>query len=162
MKLSPAIKLFLLVSIALSLGCAKTEQDFCKYLSLEETQEFDATISSTEMRQTERILYCVYKNEASDRLFISLDQALKYSSKDFLEVLAKNSPEKVEEIITLPSTGIDAAALFLGNDDELKLDFLLAQNSKYSVTIRAHDVTSADADKVDKLKSIAVMVLSRI
>ena len=162
MKLSPAIKLFLLVSIALSLGCAKTEQDFCKYLSLEEAQEFDATISSTEMRQTERILYCVYKNEASDRLFISLDQALKYSSKDFLEVLAKNSPEKVEEIITLPSAGIDAAALFLGNDDELKLDFLLAQNSKYSVTIRAHDVTSTDTDKVDKLRSIAAMVLSRI
>ena len=162
MKLSPAIKLFLLVSIALSLGCAKTEQDFCKYLSLEEAQEFDATISSTEMRQTERILYCVYKNEASDRLFISLDQALKYSSKDFLKVLANNSSEKYEKIISLSSADIDAAALFSGNDDELKLEFLLAQNSKYSVTIRAHDVTSTDTDKVDKLRSIAAMVLSRI
>ena len=162
MKLSLGIKLFLLVSIALSLGCSKAEQDFCKYLSLEETQEFDATISNTEMRQTERILYCVYKNEASDRLFISLDQALKYSSKDFLKVLANNSSEKYKKIISLSSADIDAAALYLGNDDELKLEFLLVQNSKYSVTIRAHDVTSTDADKVDKLKSIAAMVLSRI
>jgi hypothetical protein len=162
MKSSPGIKIFLLVIIALSSGCAKTEQDFCKYLSLEEAQGFDETITNAEMRQTKRILYCVYKNEASDRLFISLDQALKYSSKDFLEVLANNSPEKYEEIITLPGVGIDAAALFLGNDDELKLDFLIAQNSKYSVTIRAHDVISTDADKMDKLRSIAATVLSRI
>ena len=85
------IKLVLLVFLALLAGCAESEQDFCQYLSVEEAQAFDPNIYAAEMRQTERILYCVYKDDTSDRLFISLDRALKYSPEAFLQVVAKNS-----------------------------------------------------------------------
>jgi len=156
------IKLVLLVFLALLAGCAEPEQDFCQYLSVEEAQAFDPNIYATEMRQTERVLYCVYKDDTSDRLFISLDRALKYAPKDFLQVVAKNSPEKNEDIVSLSNADIDAAALFLGNDDEMNLDFLIAQNSDYSVTIRAHDVTNASSAKIESLQKIAALVLSRI
>ena len=162
MHLTSGIKVVLMVFFALSVGCTETKQDFCKHLSLEEAQAFDPTISNTEMRQTKRILYCVYKNETSDRLFVSVDRAMKYSPKDFLKVLAKNSPDEYEEILSLSGAGIDSAALFLGNDDELQLDFLIAQNNEYSVTIRAREVTSTSSGKIDKLQSIATKVLSRI
>ena len=162
MHLTSGIKVVLMLFFALSVGCAETKQDFCKHLSLEEAQAFDPTISNTEMRQTKRILYCVYKNETSDRLFVSVDRAMKYSPKDFLKVLAKNSPDEYEEILSLSGAGIDSAALFLGNDDELQLDFLIAQNNEYSVTIRAREVTSTSSGKIDKLQSIATKVLSRI
>jgi len=162
MHLTSGIRVVLTLFFALSVGCTETKQDFCKHLSLEEAQAFDPTISNTEMRQTKRILYCVYKNDTSDRLFVSVDRAMKYSPKDFLKVLAKNSPDEYEEIVSLSSAGIDSAALFLGNVDELQLDFLISQNSEYSVTIRAREVTSTSSGKIDKLQSIATKVLSRI
>ena len=163
MRSKPGINFVLLLLVTLSAGCAETKLDFCKYLSLEEARVFDRTISNAEMRQTEKILYCVYKNETSDRLFISLDRALKYPPKDFLKVLAKNSPEKYEKIISLSGPGVDSAALFLGNDNyNLRLEFLIAQNSGFSVTMRAHDVTSTSSEKIYKLKDIATRVLSRL
>jgi len=162
MQFAIRIKLVLLVFLALLAGCAEPEQDFCQYLSVEEAQAFDSNIYAAEMRQTERILYCVYKDDTSDRLFVSLDRALKYAPEDFLQVVANNSPEKNEDIVLLSSAGIDAAALFLGDDDELNLDFLIAQNSDFSVTIRAHDVTNTSAAKINTLQKIAAMVLSRL
>ena len=158
-----SIGLVLLLTVSGLTGCAGTEQDFCQYLSLEEAQAFDRTISSTEMRQTERVLYCVYKSSSSDRLFVSLDRALKYSPEDFLKVVTKNSPEEFEKLMTFSESGIDTSVLFLGDEhDELELDFLISQDSEYSVTIRARDVTSKSLDKIDKLKELAKTVLSRL
>lgn len=163
MKMLLGIKLILLVFIWSLAGCAKTETDFCKYLSLEEVQVFDQSITSSEMRQTEKILYCVYRNDAADRLFISLDRALKYPPEDFLKVVAKNSPEEYEEIMTFSGADINTAALFLSDErNQLKLEFLISQNSEYSVTIRAHDLVSTNTDKITELKDIAKMVVSRI
>jgi len=156
-------KLAILAIITLPFGCAETKQDYCKFLTLQEAQVFDPSISKAEMRQTKKINYCVYKSSTSDKMFISVDRALSYPAREFFAVLAKNSPEKFDEIVSLPATGNETTALFLGNqDDQLKLDFLITQNSQYSVTIRAHDVTRTSSDKIDKLTAVASLVLSRL
>jgi hypothetical protein len=160
MRLRLGITLVLLAFIALSAGCAK--QDFCKYLSLREAQAFAPTITNAKMRQTKKLLYCVWGDGTSDKLFISLDRAMNHHPQEFLKVLAKNSPEENHEVVSIAGVGTEAAALFLGNAGQLKLDFLIAQNSKYSVAIRAPDVTASDSQEFIKLKEIASTVLSRI
>jgi hypothetical protein len=160
MRLRLSITLALVAAITLSAGCGK--QDFCKYVSLREAQAFAPSITNAKMRQTKRLLYCVWGDGTSDKLFISIDRALKYHPQDFLKVLAKNSPEEKYEVVSIAGVGTEAAALFLGNADPLKLDFLIAQNSKYSVTIRAPDVTAAHSQEFAKIKEIASTVLSRI
>ena len=162
MKLNVILKFILFIDIMFLVACSEPQQDFCKYLSIAEAQDFDPSISRTEMRQTKHILYCVYGDGLSDKLFISVDRPLKYSPEDFLKVLAKNSPEENEEIISFSDVGNNAAALFLGDDDQLDLEFLIAQNKKYSVTIRAHGVENTSSEKINKLKSFAAKVLSRI
>jgi len=87
---------------------------------------------------------------------------MDYKAVDFLSVVAKNSPEPDEELIRLFGIGTDAAALFLGENDEMQLDFLVVQNRDYSVTIRARDVTSSDSPEFEQLKEIAATVLSRL
>lgn len=156
------VKRVFLVVITLLVSCTGSKQDFCKYLSLSEAQVFDQTISNTEMRQTEFVLYCVYKDGSLDRLLVTLDRRMKSSVKKFFKVFAQNSPEKYNEIISLSVSGTDSAALFLGNGKELKLNFLIAQNSKHSVILRAIDVISTQDDKIDALDAIAKKVLSRM
>jgi len=151
-----------LVVCAWLAGCGQADQDFCQYLSLAEAQQFDPDISDANMRQTNGLLYCVWGDGKSDRLFISLDRAMDYKAVDFLSVVAKNSPEPDEELIRLFGIGTDAAALFLGENDEMQLDFLVVQNRDYSVTIRARDVTSSDSPEFEQLKEIAATVLSRL
>lgn len=160
MALRPNATLVLLAFVVLAAGCGK--QDFCKYLSLREAQTFAPTITNANMRQTKRLLYCVWGDGTSDKLFISIDRAMNNHPQDFLKVLAKNSPEEKHEVVSIAGVGTGAAALFLGNAEPLKLDFLIAQNSKYSVAIRAPDVTAAQSAEFGKLKEIASTVLSRL
>ena len=143
-------------------ACSGAEQDFCQYLSLSEAQAFDSSITTSEMRQTKLVLYCVWKAGSSDRLFLSLDRAIESGPREFLKVLAKNSPETHDEVITLSDVGGEGAALFLGDGDTLELEFLVAQNDRYSVTMRAPDVERKDAGKLDRLRQTARTVLSRL
>jgi hypothetical protein len=162
MSVARSIKLVTLLSITLLVGCIG-EKDFCKYLPLAEAQAYDPSISKTEMRQTKKILYCVYKSATSDRLFISMDTVMKHSPREFLKVLAKNSPEQYSEVRPLSGFSNDGAALFLGDEEnQLRLDFLIVQNRKYLVVIRAPDVMSTNSENLDKLNEIASKVLSRI
>lgn len=154
--------LYILASSMLLTACTGAEQDFCRYLSLDEARSFDPQITSAEMRQTELVRYCVWQAGVSDRLFISLDRALNYHPRDFLKVLAKNSPEENDEVVTLADTGNEGAALFLGDGADLELEFLVAQNGRYSVTIRAPNVERGSAAKLDRLSKIANTVLTRL
>lgn len=154
---------FLVLLPAIFLAGCSGEKDFCKYLSVAEARSFDPAITSTEMRQTELILYCVYKSPTSDILFVSLDTALKHSAVDFLSVIARNSPSRHDEIRPIPGFSNESAALFQGESrDQMKLEFLLAQNRDYSVFIRAHGVTDKSTGKMNKLVDIAAKVLSRL
>jgi len=154
------LTLVLSAFIALSAGCGK--QDFCKYLSLREAQAFAPTITTANMRQAKRLLYCVWSDGSSDKLFISLDGAMNHSPKEFLTVLGRNSPDESYEVVPIAGVGTEAAALFVGRAGRLSLDFLVAQNSKYSVVIRAPGITDSDSQEFIKLKDIASTVLSRI
>jgi hypothetical protein len=127
-----------------------------------EAQRFDATIREAAMRQTKGLLYCVWGDGRNDKLFVSLDGALDYRAAEFLSVVAKNSPEPDDEIVAVPGVGSDAAALFLGDDDAMALDFLIAQNSRYSITLRARGVTRADSPAFEELERIATTVLERL
>lgn len=143
-------------------ACSAGQQDFCQYLSLDEARAFDPNITASEMRQTPLILYCVWKAGPSDSLFLSLDRATESTPRDFLRVLAKNSPEDNTEVVSLSDVGGDGAALFLGDGAALDLDFLVAQNDRYSVTLRANKVRRQDTEKLDELRHIARTVLSRL
>ncbi len=155
-------RIVLLACLMLLAGCGRADPDYCQHLSLPEAQQFDADISESAMRQTEGFLYCVWGDGKSDELFISLNLARDYSSAEFLSVVAKNSPEPDEELVRLTGIGNDAAALFLGEDGKMQLDFLVAQNRDYSITIRAHDVASPDSERFAALKDIAATVLDRL
>jgi len=150
------------VGCTLLVGCADSKQDFCKYLTVEEARSFDSNIVVSEMRQTKGLLYCVWGDGKSDKLFISLDRAIDHSLSDFLKVVAKNSPEANQKVISVSGVGNEAAALFLGDDGRMALEFFISQNSKYSITIRAPDVNSVDSKKFSRLKEIADMILPRI
>ena len=77
-------------------------------------------------------------------------------------MVAKNSPEANQKVISVSGVGNEAAALFLGDDGRMALEFFISQNSKYSITIRAPDVKSVDSKKFSRLKEIADMILPRI
>ena len=156
-------KRFVLMVLSIVLvGCAEPKQDFCQYLSIEEARAFDSDIAVSSMRQTKGLLFCVWSDGASDRLFVSLDRAMDYSPTDFLAVLAANSPEKHQEVVTVSTVGNQAAALFLSDDKPVMLEFLISQNNRHSVTIRAPGVERSDAEKLAALKQIADTVLSRL
>jgi hypothetical protein len=114
------------------------------------------------MQQTKRLLYCVWGDGTSDELFISLDRAMNDSPKEFLQVLAKISPEETYEVGSIAGVGTEAAALFSGNAGQLRLEFLLAKNSKYSIAIRASHVTASDSLESIKPREISSTVLSRV
>jgi hypothetical protein len=162
MPIDVARRFIALVLFGLLAACSAGKQDFCRYLSLDEARAFDPSITASAMRQTPLILYCVWKAGPSDSLFLSLDRATETTPRDFLRVLAKNSPEENTEVVTLSDVGGDGAALFLGDGDALDLDFLVAQNDRYSVTLRANNVERSDTEKLDELRHIARTVLSRL
>lgn len=150
----------LLAAVFLSTACSET--DFCQYLTVDEAKSFDPAINQTEMRQTEAVLYCVYKSADSDRLFLSLDRAFGSTPEQFLRVLAKNAPERSQKIVSLPGEDYTAAALFLGDSDILELDFLVAQNAHFSVAVRAPRVASDEPVKLQHLQQIVDRVMSRL
>lgn len=144
------------------IGCTGSSPDFCQYLSLAEAQTFNTSIVASNMRQTKGLSYCVWGDGNSDKLFISLDPAMDHSPQDFLNVVAKNSPEENQKVVSVSGVGDEAAALFSSDDGPLVLDFLIAQNSEYSIVVRAPEVNSADSLQFRNLKNIAATVLSRI
>lgn len=159
----PKRRYLLLLTCGLLLSaCAEKQQDFCQYLSLEEARLFDANIVRSEMRQTRALLFCVWSDGASDRLFMSLDRALDYTTTDFLKVVAQNSTERYRQVVPVPGVGNEAAALYLGEEEPVELEFLIAQDQRYSITLKAPGVRKSDAEKLDALNQIANLVLSRL
>jgi len=157
-----ARKCLILVACSLVLfACAESKPDFCKYLSLDEARLFDPGIVESKMRQTKGLLYCVWGDGASDKLFISLDRALDYSPSEFLQVVAQNSTGLSLEQGGMTVAGNQIGALFLEEND-LKLEFVIAQNDEYSITIRAPGIDSEDSRKLGKLYEIADTVLARL
>jgi hypothetical protein len=156
------LRLFIALICLLLGSCSGGGRDFCEYLSVAEARSYDPEITQSEMRQTENILYCVYRSNDSDRLLISLDEKLHYPPAEFLEVLARNSPEENDKIVSLSSPGIESAALFLGDGEKTELEFLVAQNSRHSVIMRAPTLTSTDTGRLEKLKEFSVLILSSI
>jgi hypothetical protein len=155
--------LSLLVCSLLLSACAEKQQDFCQYLSLEEAQSFDPSISESKMRQTKGLLYCVWGDGNNDKLFISLDRALDYSPGEFLNVVAaQTSPRLSLQHEGVTMAGNEAAALFPADGEPIVLDMMIIQDSRHSVTIRARGVDKDDSQRIAKLYQFADMILSRL
>jgi len=145
-------------------GCGGGDPDFCTLLTIEEVTKLDAGVatSKTSVRgKTAPTRYCVYTNRNGEEVFmLSMGTATKNPPTSILQVYARYM-DGSKSVRTVPDVGNSAAALFSDDYEEDRFRILIANNDKWSVTIRAKGIRDESSPRFDVVKELADKALSR-
>lgn len=145
-------------------GCGGADPDFCSLLSVDEVATFnpDVVASKVEVRgKNAPTRYCIYTTHSNEEVFfLSIGTATKNVPTVILQTYAAYM-EGENSVVTVPGVGNSAAALFSADYPGDRFRMLIANNDKWSVTVRAKGIDSEDSPRFATVKKLANRALSR-
>jgi len=161
-------RVFRLLTVAVVLfagkGCTGSKLDFCALLTMEEMNQFDSNIISSEMgvRNPETPTnYCIYKNNKNEEVFLlSIGTATKNLPYNILKTYFPDQAG-TDTVEPIKWVGTSAAALFSDDYPADRFRILIANGDEWSVTIRAKGIRDKDSERFLVLKDLANKALAR-
>jgi len=145
-------------------GCTEKRLDFCRLLSVSEVQELDREVVSNEIGErgdVGRARYCIYKDVDGEEVFLlSIGNPTKHLPYEILQTYVPFMDGE-NEVEIVDGVGNAAAALFSDDYEKDKFRILIANDDKWSVTVRALGVSNKNSTEFRKVKELANRALSR-